>query len=218
MKEKINQINFSIEEKRDRLKEKVERYFSAITIPSSCVQKTSQTKTHSTPPISYILYGIAGLSAFGALCTDSKVLCLGLTVASAFGGYKMSRTIDNVSSSAGLNTNLDISTLKNDIISKVLDAVKKTTNEWESFMELKQKEIQNEISLSSLPESQKDEMISKIFIYEVIDINISYFSSMIKTSVSVSDIKTQMNLYKTKFLSAIDDAASRQISKYKSIS
>lgn len=217
MKGKINQINLSIEEKRDGLKEKVERYFTEITVPFSNERHLQRTRTKSVPPISYILYGVAGVSAIGALCTGSKVLCLGLAAASAFGGFKLSKSSADITSAVSHKSNLSMGTLKNDIISKVLDAVRKTTNEWECFMELKQKEMQNVISLSSLTDNQKDEMLSKIFIYEVIDINVSDFSAMINSSVSTFEIKTQLDLYKTKLLSAINDVASKQISKYNSL-
>lgn len=218
MREKIDQINQSIEEKRIRLKEKVERYFDAITVPSDAVtHQNSSTKKGNLPPVSCILYGIAGLSAIGAIATHSKVLCLCLTAASAFGGYKLSKTDNTSTTTISNNPNQNISSLKNEITSKVLDSVKKTTNEWESFMELKQKEIQAAIVASSLSDNQKDAMSSKIFVYEVIDISISEFSSKMNAVTSTMDMKHLLNSYKTKLLSAIDTAATTQVSKYNSL-
>lgn len=221
MKEKINQLNQSIAEKRDRLKEKAGRYFDAIIIPSgtssSQTRQDRDSKNESTPPISYILYGVAGLSAIGAMASDSKILCLGVAAASAFGGYKLSKSGSKITSTHTTKTTLNISSFKNDITSKVLDSVKKITNEWESFMELKQKEIQSAIASSSLSDSQKDELTSKTYLYEVIDISISDFSTLMNSSVSALDVKQSLDSYKLKLLTAIDDAANKQMNKYKSI-
>lgn len=221
MKEKLNQVNQTIEEKRNRLKEKAERYFAAIQLPSNAMPKECDggNKTRSVPPISYILYGIAGLSAWGMICSHSKFLCLGLTVASAFGGYKLSKRTDSEVTSIPVQSSSDINveSLKSEVVSKVLDSVKKITQEWEEFMELKQREVQSAISSSSLGDGEKDSMSSKIFIYEVVDISISEFSSMINSVSNQSDIKIQLDLYRSKFLSAIDAAAMRQMSIYNSL-
>lgn len=219
MKEKINQINHSIEEKRDRLKEKAERYFAAIIIPSNSTiqQREVTTNRGNIPPISYILYGIAGLSAVGTLASDSKVLCLGIAAASAYGGYKLSKSTTSNKVSIQ-SSNINISSTKNEVTSKVLDAVKHITQEWDEFMEIKQREVQSAISSSSLSDSEKESMSSKVFIYEVIDISISEFASMINPISTESNLKTQLDLYKRKVLSAIDSAVMKQIAKYESIS
>lgn len=221
MKEKINQLNQSIAEKRDRLKEKAEQHFDSIKIPSGTShlhpQQDGANKKGSTPPISYILYGVAGLSTIGVMASDSRILCLGVAITSAFCGYKLSKSGSSMSSTPDTNSDLNISSLKNEIITKVLDSVKKTTNEWESFMELKQKEVQSIIASSSISESQKDELISKTYLYEVIDISISEFSSMVNSAVSVLDVKQYLTSYKSKLLTAIDSAANKQIGKYRSL-
>lgn len=216
MKEKINQINQSIDEKRNRLMEKAERYFASIIIPSNSTlqQRDVTANSGNVPPIAYILYGIAGLSAVGALATDSKVLCLGVAAASAFGGYKLSkRTTNNTVSTQ--SSNINVSSLKNEVASKVLDSVKKLTQEWDEFMELKQREVQSAISSSSFSDSEKDSMSSKVFIYEVIDISISEFSSMMNRSSNMSEIKNSLTVYKENVISAINHAANEQILKYK---
>jgi hypothetical protein len=220
MKEIINQINQSIEEKSNRLKEKTERYFAAINIPSSSnTQQSRNIKTNgSVPPISYVLYGIAGLSTVGALASESKIMCLGVAVASAFGGYSISKKMGIKTTPVSRSSpNENIGFVKNEVISKVLDAVKKITEEWEEFMELKQREIQSVISTSSLNENEKDLLSSKVFIFEIIDISISEFSSMVNTSVSAIDIKQKLEVYKDKVVSAIDEAAAKQKDKYNSL-
>ena len=257
MKEKINQINQSIDEKRNRLMEKAERYFASIIIPSNITlqQRDVTANSGKVPPIAYILYGIAGLSAVGLaiilyytciLYTCNKELSatldkqekigdevvgdwlllfdnsglislflLGVAVASAIGGYKLSKRTniskDKVSS---YSQNVNIDSLKNEVSTKVLDSVKKITQEWEEFMELKQRELQSAISTSSIDDEEKESMLSKTNIYEIIDIRISEFLSMINSVSNPSDIKNQLDLYKSKLIFAIDSAAKRQISKY----
>ncbi|MBR5716971.1 MAG: hypothetical protein IKX59_10325 [Bacteroidales bacterium] len=220
MKEKIDQIVLSIEEKRSRLKEKADRYFATIEIPSEDASQSSKQKKNEehVPPISFVLYGIAGLSTLAAFSTDDyKVLYLCIAAASAFGGYKLSKTGGVSTHSSSSKTFVNLGSLKNVIISRVFDSVKKTTTEWESFMELKQKEIQSTISMSSFNEAKKDEMFSQTFVFEVIDISLSEFSSMMNSAISVSDIKQKLADYKSKLLSSIDAAADKQIAKYKSL-
>lgn len=220
MKERINQINQSIEEKQNRLKEKVERYFASIVIPSGDTlhQRNSTSKNESTPPISYILYGVSALSAFSALVSDSKVLCLGMAAASAFGGYKLSKRAHSSKNKVSNNlTNVNIDSIKNEITSKVIDSIKKITQEWEEFMELKQREIQEAIANSALNDSEKDVQSSKVFIYEIIDISLLEVTSMINKSVDTTEIKQVLSTYKEKVKSAIDIATHKQISKYNSL-
>ena len=116
-----------------------------------------------------------------------------------------------------MHSNVNIGFIKNDVTSKVLDSVKKITHEWEEFMELKPKEVQSAISSSSLSDSEKDSMASKVFIYEVIDISISEFSSAMNASTNTTDIKNNLSAYKAKVISAIEQAANKQISKYESL-
>ena len=221
MKEKIQQINQSIEEKRIRLVEKVERYFSSITIPThASFTRNNSASTSKTPPIAYMLYGVAGLCAIGAFSTasTSKVLCLGITaLASAFGGHKLSN-VTKVSSTARVSSSEDIKSLKFNVTDKVLEVVKKTLKEWDNFMELKQKELRQYIVLSKdYSETQKDEMMAKIFLYEVVNIKLSEFSDMLAEVSSISDMKEKIDAYKVKLQQAVDDAANRQMVKYKSI-
>ncbi len=191
MKEKINQINQSIAEKRDRLKEKVEWYFDSIIIPSGTFlrQQDGANKKEST--------------------FLSKIKDFVRSMHSKFGSSK--------SSVSTTNSDLNISSIKNEIISKIIDSVKKTSNEWESFMELKQKEVQSVIASSSLSESQKDELISKICLYEVIDINIFEFSSMVGSANTSSDVEQCIGSYKSRLFAAIDTASGKQIVKYNSL-
>ena len=218
MKENIEKINLLISEKRDRLKEKVGRSFDSIIIPTSNLPSSrSQSTRSSIPPVSYILYGIAGISAICAATIDSKLLCVGIAAASAFCGYKLSQNgHSNELQSNSLGTD-SLSTIKTHVSSKVLEAVKKTSNEWEDFMELKQKEMQALIDTSSFDDNQKDSMSSKIFVYEIIDISIADFSNMINSTSNAADMKQILNTYKNKLLKAIDNAANKQIAKYSTL-
>ena len=220
MKERIRQINQSIEEKQNRLKEKVERYFASIVIPSddTLQQRNSTSKNKSAPPISYVLYGISALSAIGAITSDSKVLCLGVAAASAFGGYKLSKHANLSEDKVAISTtNANVGSIKNEVTSKVVDSVKKITQEWEEFMELKQHEIQGAIANSNLNGNEKDTQSSRVCIYEVIDISLSELSSTINKSADATEIKQKLSAYKGKVKSAIDNAAHKQISKYNSL-
>lgn len=218
MKENIEKINLLISEKQDRLKAKVVRSFDSIIVPTSTLPSSrSQSTRSSISPVSYILYGIAGISAICAVTTDSKLLCVGITAASAFGGYKLSQNgHSNELQSNSLGTE-SLSTIKTKISSEVLESVKRTTKEWEDFMELKQKEMQILIDTSSFDDNQKDSMSSKIFVYEIIDISIADFSNMINSASNSADMKQILNTYKNKLLKAIDNAANKQITKYSSL-
>ena len=218
MKEKIILINRSIEEKRDRLKEKAERYFASIVIPSDAIssQHHKSVRSQNPPPISYILYGVAGLSVIAAIVSGFIIPFLAISIVSALGGnrlYKLNQTKSTKSSF----TNSNINSLKNEFSSKVLDSVKSVTEEWESFMELKQNEIQSIIISSILNENEREILLSKIYVYEVIDISIADFTLKVNSVVNVSDFKEQINSYKSKLLSAIDVAAFKQVSKYASL-
>lgn len=219
MKEKIIQINQSIEEKCDRLKEKSERYFASITIPSDTVssQDHSANRSQSKPPISYILYGVAGLSAITAMVSDFKIPLLGIAAVSAIGGYKLSKLGCSDSTKSSSSSNFNINSLKNEITSKVLNSVKNITEEWENFMELKQKEIQNVIASSALDDNQKDLLLSKIYLYEVIDISIADFTLKANSTVNISELKTLIDSYKFKLISAIDSVVIKQTSKYNAL-
>lgn len=220
MKEKINQINQSIEEKSSCLKEKAERYFTSITVPldNSLQQRYIDNKSKSIPPISYILYGITGLSAIGLLASNSKCFFLCVAAASAFCGYKLSKRKPIHNGDISIHSqNSNLGSIKNEITSKVLESVKKITQEWEEFMELKQRELQSVISTSSIDDREKDTMLSKTYIYEVVDISMSEFSSMINKSANATEIGQKLSLYKEKVKSEVENAAHKQIIKYTSL-
>lgn len=232
MKEKINQINRSIEETRDRLKEKVERYFLAITVPNGQLpqQSVQRSKDAKTPPISYMLYGVAGLSfilTIASIASEaseaseaskaSKLLYLAAAAACAYGGYKLSHKNKSNTSASTSSQVLDIDSLKNDVRTKVRESVTKTTKEWEQFMEMNQKEVQSAISSSSLNEAEKDSLLSKVYVYEVIGISLSDFLFMLNAAKDLSAIKQSIASYKAMLLDAIDKAAERQIGKYNSL-
>lgn len=220
MNDKINQINLSIEEKGCRLKEKAERSFASIIVPSPTAMQLQETvdKGESVPPISYILYGIAISFAIGILASDSKFMCLVISVASAYGGYRLANKKGNTYSYASsTSSTASFGMQKNEVTSNVLDIVKKITKEWEEFMELKQREIQSAIAVSLLNDNEKDSLSSKVFIYEVFDISLSEFSSMANSSLSSTELMQQLSIYKEKVVLAIDNTVRKQIAKYNSL-
>lgn len=226
MKEKINQINRSIEETRDRLKEKVERYFLTITVPNGQLpqQSVQGRKDAKTPPISYMLYGVAGLSFILMIASESsessessKLLYLAAAAACAYGGYKFSHKNKSNTSANTSSQVFDIDSLKNEVRTKVRESVTKTTKEWEQFMEMNQKEVQSAISSSSLNEAEKDSLLSKVYVYEVIGISLSDFLFMLNAAKDLSAIKQSVASYKVMLLDAIDKATEKQIGKYNSL-
>ena len=216
MKDYVAQMNFAISEKRDRLKERAERLLSAIEIPT-VVASNNVHQTAKTPPISYILYGVAGLSAIGALASDSKIVFLCIAAASAYGGYKLSQNLTAESPSSFQTSDQSINNIKNEVSAKVVDVVKQITQEWDNFMTIKQREMQNAILNSSYSEAEKNNMTSKTFVFEVINISLLDFSNSISHIADTFALKSAVNVYKGKLLSAIDMAASRQMTKYSSI-
>lgn len=231
MKEKINQINRSIEETRDRLKEKVERYFLAITVPNGQLpqQSVQGSKDAKTPPISYMLYGVAGLSFILMIASESseasedskllysKLLYLAAAAACAYGGYKFSHKNKSNTSASTSSQVLNIDSLKNEVTAKIIESVKKTSKEWEQFMKMNQKEVQSAISSSSLNEAEKDSLLSKVYVYEVIGISLSDFLFMLNAAKDLSAIKQSIASYKAMLLDAIDKATEKQIGKYNSL-
>ncbi|RRD79815.1 hypothetical protein EII14_05090 [Alloprevotella sp. OH1205_COT-284] len=216
MKTKIEKINLSIEEKKERLKEKAGHYFSAIIIPTSTEGRVSSEKG-ANRPIVYALYGLAAVAGLGAVASESsgsKVLGLGLAAAGAYGAYRLSKNNspeENIGSKTPEN---NMTTVKNEIVTRVNDAVKRTIAEWEEFMELKQKEVHGAIDFSELESSRKEAMSSATFTYEVIDIRLIEFSDMINGAQNAAEIKQSINDYKAKLLKAIEVAADKQIARY----
>lgn len=218
MKEKIEQVNHLIEDKKERIKEKAGRAFDAIdAAPSEAMPTSAQPTTGKIPPISYILYGIAGVSAICSATTDSKLLCAGVAAASAWGGYKFSKNGQSVDKKTTEHSPASFSSLKTEVTSKVLEIVKKATQEWEEFMEQKQKEIQQLIETSSIEESEKGTLRSKVFVFEVINIRLYDFLEMMSPATNAMEVKQIVNTYKDKLLKAIDQAASKQKDKYSSL-
>lgn len=226
MKEKITQINASIDEKcgdlrkkADALREKADKEFSAMTATASATPATgSEARPKSTPPISYILYGAAAASVVGAMCSDdSKTPLFLLAAACAAGGYKLSgkgQTPSTVNSTNAPDGNLD--TVKSRIDSKVLDTVKAISQEWEMFMEQKQGEVQ-QIVRESVAEAELDEKLSKVCLYEIIDIRTSSFLASSSHAGTPSELKQAVDQFHQELRSAIDKAAESQKAKYSSL-
>ena len=130
MKDTVNSVNSAIEEKKERLIQKAEMYFSGIHLPTS-ETPVPTNKRKSQPPISYIFYGAAGLSAIGGLCSHragSKLAWWGLAAAGAYVGYKLSQK-DNGHQMETHNEK-DIHGIKNEVTAKVLDITKRLKQDW----------------------------------------------------------------------------------------
>ena len=217
MEEKIKKINEDILKEKNRLKDKAELCFSAISLPSTSHAITTNNKNQK-PPITNILYGVAGLLAVGGLFSDgtaSRLLCFGAAAASAYGGWKIGQNTSATSSSP--NPTIDFNSLKGDVTSKVIEIVKKLKSDWDTFMDGQQKSIQLSIQNSTLDEDVKDAMISKICVYVVLDISLSDFNNQMRNVSTVTMMRSVIDTFKEKVTAAIESASSKQIEKYNSL-
>lgn len=216
MKDYIDNINCEIIAKSNQLKKEVNLGFSEIVLPNALPSVNNSNSHQSSPPISYILYGVAGLSALGALTiSEFKWIGLGLTAFCAFGGYKLSKQNKKQADKKTQDINLD--ELKNAVSSKVLSILKNVSGEWDDFMQETKTSLPQMINNSGMSLSQKDEMMNKIFIHEVFDIRMIDFNNQMNNVNSISELKTTIESFKSKLLIAIDNTANKQISKYNSM-
>ena len=220
MKEIIETINRSITEKCNQLKNEVNMGFSSIVLPNvlPITPKASSSKS-TTPPISYILYGVAGLSAIGAFTASDdgsigpKLLGLGFAALCAIGGYRFSKPTAKEEVVTGTPI-INLDSFKNDVSSKVISIVKNVSGEWDDFMQANKNQLQQAINNSALDTTTKDEMMNKVFIHEVFDIRLVDFNKQINLVNTIADLKTTIESFKTKLLTAIDNTAREQIDKY----
>lgn len=84
-------------------------------------------------------------------------------------------------------------------------------------MEIQQKELQNTVQNSNYSDQEKDDMLSKIFVYEVIDISLSEVNRTISDATDSESLKRQIQLIKTRIINAIDLSLNQQINKYQSV-
>ena len=220
MKEKIKQINQSIAIKRDRLKDQATRSFESITLPTAPAVShgTSVSSVTKTPGLTYVLYAITVALVIIGICSEgSTLLMFILAVFSAIGGFLFAKRQTTTSVAVPSTLSADLNSIKSNVISQGIDSVKGITQDWDEFMEKKQKEMYDAIDSSNLSESQKDGLSSRIFSYEVIDINLSDLMTKINSATSVSEIQQRLDSYKTQLMNAIDIAAEKQMNKYNSL-
>ena len=220
MKKNIERINQLVADKRNKLKSQASRSFEAITFPTAPVVSRGNTvpSATKTPGLTYVLYSVAVIFVIIALCTDdANWLFFILASLCAIGGFMFSKRVATPRVVSASSPHVDINDIKTSTISKGIDSVKNITREWDDFMDRMQKEMYAVIDSSSLSESQKDSLSSRIFSYEVIDINLSDLMSMINSATSVSEIKQRLDNYKSKLMNAIDEAANKQMNKYNSL-
>lgn len=218
MKIKVAELNQAIFEKAMRMKENIAGNFPVIKAPTlSSIPVSVRNSDAKIPPISYLLYGVAGLSVIAAIMANSsKLLYLGIGGISAYGGYKLSHFVNKKTENEAL-AEVNFTQLKNAAITEVVNAVKKNIEEWSHFMEIKQKEIQGFIQNSALSPTDKNRLASKIYLYEVLDISISDFLSVANKSTGLEDLSRIIDAYKVRVMEAIDAAQIKQIEKYSSL-
>lgn len=229
MNEVIVRTNQSIDEKRNQLKKMVDESSSwTVNLRVDSESHMAIMKKDNKSDASEILS--AGLGAFVGSAMTSKIIkksrsiskvakltsALFLALATAI-SCVLSKDKKSKPTTDSLLDTPDITTLRNDVISKGIASVKIITGEWDTFMEDKQKEMYAVIDSSPLTENQKYELNSKIFTYEVIDINLSELMNMINSANSIEEISHQLEAFKKKLISSIEDAANSQKAKYDSL-
>lgn len=216
MKEQITRINASIDAKRQLLKEKADRQFSTIQTIAGSSQRMPQVQANKpkpTPPISYILYGIAGVALLGTLVAESKSPLALLTVASAAGGYWLSRPKQKPAPQTAGDT---LDTTRSRVVEKVVDTVKNISNEWETFMAQMQKEVQ-QVMRENVQEDLQDEMLAAVCLYEILDIRTSAFLDAANRADSPEQLRQVVASFNQSLSEAIDKAAEKQKGKYSAL-
>lgn len=218
MKTFIENMNQSIAAKCNELKNEVNKGLSAIILPNALtpVPHTSSSQT-GAPPITYILYGLAGLSAIGALSISGfRIVGLGIAAICAYGGYRLSSTNSKQKVVTGTPF-IDIERLKSDVSSKVILLLRKVTDEWDDYMQHNKNNLQDAINQSTLDSNQKDEMMNKVFIHEVFDISMADFNSRMNVVSTVAELKSVLEAFRSKLVNAIETTGRKQIEKYNSL-
>lgn len=219
MKEKIEEIIKSIDAEKILLIQELTKDFeSLVNIPGTAIQHRNSvaTSTGKTPGMVYILYVLAVIFFIVALTSESTFVCLILAVLCGWGGYKFSKK-NTLPSNEVAAPRIDLNTVKSNASSKGIEAVKRITGEWNEFMGKNQDKVYAIIDSSYQHEQEKDELTSKIFSYEVIDINLSELMILINSASSIGDIKQKLDAYKSKFIKAIESASYNQKNKYNSL-
>lgn len=218
MQKLIENINRTIASKCNQLKSVVNVDLSSIVLPNT-LSPVPQAKTNqsSTPPISYILYGLAGLSTIGALSISGfRLIGLGIAAVCAYGGYKTSQHNTSMNVVTGTPI-INLENLKNDVSSKVISVFKKVSGEWDDFIQQTKNNLLDAINQSTLDSSQKDEMMNKVFIHEVFDISLADFNDKMNSVNSIKELRSVMESFKSRLINAIDETARKQIEKYNSL-
>ena len=82
---------------------------------------------------------------------------------------------------------------------------------------MQQKELQNAILNSDYSDQEKDDMLSKVFVYEVIDVSMSEINKTISAATDTYSLNRQIQLMKTLVINAIDLSLNQQVNKYQSV-
>lgn len=214
----ITNVNINIEEKRNRLKEKVERLFALQRMPQSKYNEKERKKNNLLPnALCFIGAGIAGVSGVGAIVSDNKFPYVIVSVAAVVPAvsYKMLKKRSENSNTNNQNKSVDH--IKSEIRTNLTDSLRKYANEWEIFMEYNQRQICHAINNSTLDADTKNSLLAKVNYYENINIRMMELSSMVNSVNTVEELENAMESIKRKVIREIDKTADCQISKYKSL-
>lgn len=228
MKEKVEEIKRSVSEKGGRLKEKANRRMSAIlNMNVASVSDNNKRETSKTPPITWGLYAVAAVCALKgirAFSTDevlTPLVLIGLGTASAYIGYNISKKSVRNKKSSSASTQVDNFEIRVKTATDVVTVAKEIIAEWDDFMSITQRNIQEYIKASDLSEQQKHELLSKIALYERINISLTDFHSAVNSIPNATSfmnlLQKEKNDFTNKLIAAIETAVNKQIDKYSSL-
>lgn len=215
MEATINKVVGEIKCESIRLQQVAHSMISAINVKTTSSVSVQEANAGKKPPISTILYGASVVSAIVALAGDKKLPWLIAAGACAYGGYKLGHKVPQSTIQNGQKGSVeDISSIKTKTMSTLIDIKKQVSKEWESFMEQKQVEVKSAITSSNLSEQEKSEWLSRIFVYDVLDISMSDINRNMGQAISIDDVMRNIKEFETTITKALRTAEQSQIARY----
>lgn len=218
MEEFILKVNHAINEKRGRLIEKTESYFATIQIPLNLGQDNKQMVSPQTPLVSKLLYGATGALVIGAVTNFtesyfSKGALLLTAVGSAWGGYSLAAHVKAKGKLHKQPHSQSVFAIKNIIMAKVVDIVKKISQEWIDFISLQQKSIRLSVQCSNWAEERKENFLNRISVYEVVEVKLINISSVIDDVQDMSQLQSAISKCKQLLIDGLNRTIDKQLDK-----
>ncbi len=228
MKENVEEIKRLVSEKGGRLKEKANRRMSAILNMSvASASDNNKRESSKTPPITWGLYAVAAVCALKGIksfSTDevlTPLVLIGAGTAFAYLGYNISKKSVRNKKSSPVSAQVDNFEIRVKTAADVVTVAKEIIAEWDDFMSITQKNIQEYIKASDLSEQQKKELLLKTALYERINISLTDFHSAVNsipnTASFMNLLQKEKNDFTNRLIAAIETAVNKQNEKYSSL-